>query len=153
MTRYTEEDNKKFIAEEEAHNAKETAAYFAWKRGETPLGTQPPQYHPPTDEPATDKTDSTRHLFDDIPGLDTPDDEFRTKENIDIDSIDVDDFSTEGREKKMKAMAGELEGFSLEQRNEAERTEEERFQENIKEGRKVLDHFGRRFEEPPKIRR
>lgn len=132
------------MAEEEARNAEETAAYFAWKRGDTPLGSQPPQYTPPEPDttPVNATSESTRHLFDDFPV-----DEESRAEKVDIDSIDVDDFSNEGRERRMKAMAHELEGFSTAQRMEAERREEERVREGLKEGRKILDQFGQRFED------
>jgi len=147
MIRYTQEDARRFMAEEEARNAEETAAYFAWKRGETPLGFQPPQYTPP--EPNTPPPDTTsesiHHLFDDFPIDEEP-----RVEKVDIDSIDVDDFSNEGRERRMKAMANELEGFSAGQRMEAERREAERVQEGLKEGRKIMDQFGRRFEDTRK---
>src|SRR5579859_4259892 len=47
MTRYTKEDGRKFMEEEAKRSAEETAAYYAWKRGETPLGTSP-TYIPPS---------------------------------------------------------------------------------------------------------
>src|ERR1700753_4049220 len=46
MPRYTPEEGQKFIEEEAKRDAEETAAYFAWKRGETPIGTEP-VYQPP----------------------------------------------------------------------------------------------------------
>ena len=137
------------MAEEDARNAEETAAYFAWKRGDAPLGSQPPQYIPPDEVPqATSQdnnahpSDGTHHLFDDFPVDEEP-----RGEKVDIDSIDVDDFSEEGRERRMKAMAHELEGFSAGQRMEAERREGERVQEGLKEGRKIMDQFRQRFED------
>ena len=149
LTRYTQEDAKQFMAEEEARNAEETAAYFAWKRGDAPLGSQPPQYIQPDEVSETNfpnknthPSDGTHHLFDDFPV-----DEESLGEKVDIDSIDVDDFSKEGRERRMKAMADELEGFSTGQRMETERRERERVQEGLKEGRKIMDQFGQRFED------
>ena len=150
MTRYTQEEARQFMAEEEARSAEEAAAYFAWKRGDAPLGSQPPQYTPPepdTTSPST-TSESTRHLFDDFPVDEEP-----HVEKVDIDSIDVDDFSNEGRERRMKAMASELEGFSAGQRIEAEQKEKERMEEGLKEGRKIMDQFGQRFEDTTKGRR
>lgn len=68
---------------------------------------------------------------------------------IDINSIDVEDSSPEGRQRRMKAMAAELEEFSAGQREEAERREKERVEEGRVLGREVLDRFGQRFEETP----
>lgn len=70
-----------------------------------------------------------------------------------IDEVDVDDLSEEGREVKRRAMGEELEGFSVSQRREAERREEERAVEGREKGREVRDQFGQRFEETPQPRR
>jgi hypothetical protein len=160
MTRYTKEDALKFMAEEEKRNAEEAAAYFAWKRGEIPLDseTPTPTYIPPTPNAtpsppprSPDETDTTasptgtKHLFEDL-GMEE-DEEFNVNEKIDIDSINVEDSSPTGRERRMKAMANELAEFSAGQRQEAERRERERVEEGLKEGRKVMDQFGQRFEE------
>jgi hypothetical protein len=144
MTRYTQEDARQFMAEEEARSAEEAAAYFAWKRGDISLDSQPPQYTPPEPDTTTPNTTSenTHHLFDELAVDEEP-----RGEKVDIDSIDVDDFSDEGRERRMKAMADELEGFSAGQRMEAERREGERVQDGLKEGRKIMDQYGRRFED------
>lgn len=160
MTRYTPEDGQKFMAEEERRNAEETAAYFAWKRGESPLG-QNPIYTPPepdqqTPIPASVSSDNIeqngseeegpmKHLFDDPLFEDTS----PLQQRISIDEVDLDDSSPEGRERKMRAMADELAGFSAGQRKQALQREEERAREGVREGRKVMDHFGQRFEETP----
>lgn len=53
----------------------------------------------------------------------------------------------------MEAMAKELEGFSIGQQREAEKRENERIKEGLREGRRIRDQFGQRFEEPPSKRR
>ena len=70
-----------------------------------------------------------------------------------IDEVDVDDLSEEGREVRRRAMAEELEGFSVSQRKDAERMEEERMWEGREKGREVRDQFGQRFEEVSTPRR
>ena len=158
LTRYTKEDTEKFLAEETARSEAETAAYYAWKRGDQPLGTPPPKkplYQPPDPETISEQIDgpisTTRlssamsKLLDDAVA---EDEVGKDSGKVDIESVDVDDFSEEGREVKMKAMAEELEGFSVGQRTEAERRERERMQEGREKGREVLDQFGKRFEEP-----
>ena len=131
----------------------EAAAYFAWKRGEATLGAKQPEYVPPDPDTvplssSTSSTDNnTPHLFDKL-GLDTEPE----RERVDIDSIDVDDQSPSGRERRMQAMADELEGFSAGQRRDAERSEDERAKASMSEGRRIMDHFGQRFEKAPRRR-
>jgi hypothetical protein len=42
---------------------------------------------------------------------------------MDIDTVDSEDYSPEGTERKMRAMTDGLEGFSRDMREEAERVE------------------------------
>jgi hypothetical protein len=58
MTRYTKEDGEKFMEEETKRSAEETAAYYAWKRGETPLGTSPTYIPPSPDSTSFSETSS-----------------------------------------------------------------------------------------------
>jgi len=74
------------------------------------------------------------------------------EKSVDIDEVDLDDPSPEGRELRMKAMADELSSFSASQMAEAERAEAERVKRGIEAGRKIMDHFGQRFEEAPPTR-
>jgi hypothetical protein len=147
IPRYTPEEAQRFMEEEERRNAEETAAYYAWKRGDTPLGTPPPTYTPPDPDTSTTAKDSeTKKLFDEDGGEGG---NFRLGEKVDIESVDVDDLSPKGRARRMKAMATELEGFSNAQRREAERAENERMRDDLREGRKITDLFGQRFDEAP----
>jgi hypothetical protein len=167
MTRYTPEDGKKFLEEEERRNAEETAAYFAWKRGETPINTTP-TYTPPnpsapsqpfptpdSEETPTTTVDPTgaeaegpmKHLFDDP--LFEDDSETVDGEKVNIDDVDVDDQSPEGRDRRMRAMADELSGFSAGQIRDAEKWEDERAKEGVQRGRGVRDEYGTRFDEAP----
>jgi hypothetical protein len=229
MTRYTPEETRAFVEEESKRTAEETAAYYAWKRGETPIGTTP-TYIPPEPVPPkpTSISDSdtvakldhpelepgaavhlidegsetagfsegvvtasagtpggttarqeaakamdlerdpsvgqTRHLFDDPLFRDEDPEsvlrqdteggyDIRDKGSVDIDSVDVDDISPEGRDLKLKAMADELSSFSKSQRSDAAIVEEERIKRGREEGRKIMDHFGQRFEEAPPRRK
>lgn len=68
------------------------------------------------------------------------------RERVDIDSVDVTDYSAEGTERRMRAMADELEGFSKEVRDEVERVEELRAEESRRRGREIRDLYGVRFE-------
>lgn len=70
-------------------------------------------------------------------------------EKVNIDDVDLDDESPEGREKRMRAMADELDGFSASQRKEADERDERKALEWRSKGREVMDHFGQRFEEAP----
>lgn len=220
LTRYTTEEGRKFLEEEAKRSAEETAAYYAWKRGETPLGAAPTYVPPsPSTSPSTSATSSTtsssatyytsdfqptpsepsafehpistaideehqppikhifddhktplqrpvKHLFDD-PVFNSPadasksntlpdeddtfeeDGDLKDAEKVDIDSLDLDDQSPEGREKRMRAMADELYGFSSGQRREAMKREERKIKEWRTQGREVMDKFGQRFEEAP----
>lgn len=191
MPRYTPEEGKKFQEEEAKRDAEETAAYFAWKRGETPIGTEP-VYQPPepgkepyplprgptvirqttpppnpgapqghiteaeapsnaADHPSGATPESVKHLFDDP--LFEEEGELHDVEKVDIDTVDIDDSSPEGRKRRMRAMADELQGFSAGQRKEAEEMEEARTSERKREGRKVLDKFGQIYEDAPPPRR
>jgi hypothetical protein len=191
MNRYTPEEGRKFMEEEAKRDAEETAAYYAWKRGETPIGTEP-VYDPPepgkepyplprgptvvrqtapvpnpgapqppiaeaeaptsgTEAPSGDTQDPVKHLFDDP--LFDQEGELHDVGKVDIDTVDVDDSSPEGRKRRMRAMADELEGFSAGQIKEAEEMEEARTSERKREGRKVLDKFGKIFEDAPPSRR
>jgi hypothetical protein len=171
MTRYTPEDGKKFLEEEERRNAEETAAYFAWKRGEAPLDSTPtyippnpsnPQsFAPPSQEFASADAEPSapttpgigaeeegpmKHLFDDpLFGEDGR----KNGEKVNIDEVDVDDQSPEGRKSRMRAMADELSGFSAGQVRDAEKWEEERAREGVQRGRGVRDEYGTRFDETP----
>ena len=229
LTRYTTEEGRRFLEEEAKRSAEETAAYYAWKRGEAPLGAAP-TYIPPspsaspspsssasaTSSPPSSSSSSsspsyystdfqptpgepsaferpistavdeehrapikqlfdegktpfprpTKHLFDD-PVFNSPADSSKTNtppenedtfeedgdlkdaEKVDIDSLDLDDQSPEGREKRMRAMADELYGFSSGQRREAMDREERKIKEWRTQGREVMDKFGTRFEEMP----
>src|SRR5579859_317205 len=203
MTRYTKEDGLKFLEEEAKRSDEEAAAYYAWKRGETPLGSSP-TYTPPStsaspsetshssassvssqlgefepipNEPSTFETPSStstrdspaspsKHLFDDVFFKDQltsssashkrdhnqerdfiEKEDLKTAEKVNIDDVDLDDQSPEGREKRMRAMADELDGFSASQRKEADEREERKAQEWRSKGRAAMDHFGQRFEE------
>ena len=236
MTRYTPEQTATFLEEEAKRTAEEEAAYYAWKRGETPLGTTPtyipPEPSPPAPSAAANSDTAAKldhperaagagvHTFpgegefsegivkamadrpggetvrvetlkamdierdstagqtmhaqtqkspyygedplfrdwgDDPRPVTTQDNEggydLTKKESVDIDTLDLDDSSEEGRENKMKAMADELSGFSASQLAEAEIVEQERIKRGIEQGRKIMDHFGQRFEEAPPRRR
>jgi hypothetical protein len=59
----------------------------------------------------------------------------------------LDDVSIKGRQQKLDAMAHELEGFRIGQQHEAERFESERVQDALRQGRQVLDQYGKRFED------
>lgn len=152
MTRYTKAEAQKFYEEELKRSSEEAAAYYAWKRGDVPLGTRTPEYIPPAPDTefvssstsTSPEDNETAYLFDELTGYREPE-----RDRVDIDTIDVDDPSPEGRKRKMQAMADELEGFSAAIRKDAERAEEERARANVKEGRRVMDHFGQRFEPPP----
>src|ERR1700738_980558 len=155
MTRFTKEDGEKFMEEEERRNAEETAAYFAWKRGETPLGETPkyippnpspePSQPSPSESPPSSSDPEMKHLFDDP--LFDEDGDLRSTEKVDIDSVDIDDLSPLGREKRMRAMADELSGFSAGQRREAEEAEKERALEGGRVGRGGRDECGQGFGE------
>ena len=161
MMRYTPEESRKFLEEEAKRDAEESAAYFAWKRGETPLGSQPPKYTPPNPEnhgpESLPKNDEKQHLFDD-PLFDddsrpqpSPREEHGVSSDaVDIDSVDVDDLSPKGRDRRMRAMAEELHGFSASQRMEALMAENERLESAASQGRRAVDHFGQRFDRPSK---
>lgn len=77
------------------------------------------------------------------------DGELKNAEKVDIDEIDIDDQSEEGRERRMRAMADELYGFSAGQRREAIEREARKEREWRSQGREVMDRFGQRFEEAP----
>ena len=141
MTRYTKADTEKFIAEETARNEAETAAYYAWKRGDQPLGQPPPVYQPPDPDNTAAQINRAGHGVSEL-----LDDAVR-EQGVGIDHVDVDDLSEEGRETKMKAMKDELEEFSVGQRHEAERMEGMREREGREKGREIRDQFGQKFED------
>jgi len=209
FSRYTEKEMESFQEAELRRNAEEQAAYFAWKRGDFPLGTPPPKYTPPNPDayappiakpegntnaplhehnPAeydaqVDPIPRARRLFDDLldheraeherrenpdaplnPGRktlwtkeqkrimfdDDPDvarEREEKRERVDIDSVDATDYSVEGTERRMRAMADELEGFSKEVREEVERVEELRAEESQRRGKEIRDLYGMRFED------
>jgi hypothetical protein len=161
FNRYTKEESEKFLAEEKLRSEAEAAAYFAWKRGDQPRGTPPPTYIPPSPTaPASSSSHPTpasttagasstgsagvSELFDEVVAEDGG-----RRKMVDIDGVDVNDETEVGRERKMRAMAEELEGFNASSRREAERREEERAVESRKRGAEVLDRFGAKYEEPP----
>ena len=131
------------MKEEEHRNQEETAAYYAWKRGEAPLGSAP-TYIPPDPAPpppeteivhptplerivrATVPSDDVQSFIRQQLSSDQPVPEEKPRDltkKVDIDSVDADDLSVEGRRLKMDAMADELASFSEGQRKEAERHE------------------------------
>jgi hypothetical protein len=69
------------------------------------------------------------------------------RERVDIDTVDSEDYSREGTARKMRAMADELEGFSRDVREEAERVEELRAEESRRRGREIRDKYGMTFED------
>jgi len=209
FNRYTREEMESFQEAELRRNAEEQAAYFAWKRGDFPVGTPPPKYTPPnpdayappiakpegnTHAPLHERSPSeydaqpdpiprTQHHFDDLlyheraererrENPNAPPSQRRTtlwtedqkrvmfeedpdvarereekRERVDIDSVDVTDYSVEGTERRMRAMADELEGFSKEVRKEVERVEELRAEESQRRGKEIRDLYGMRFED------
>ena len=132
------------MEEEEKRNVEESAAYFAWKRGDAPLGQEPPKYTPPDPDKPHPKSET---LFDEL--LFDKDKLEPEPEKVDIDSVDTQDLSTEARERKMQAMTDELHGFSASQRIEAEQEEEERKKKAALQGRQIREQYGQRFEEVP----
>jgi hypothetical protein len=160
MTRYTPEETRKFREEEAKRDAEESEAYFAWKRGDAPLGTLPPKWDPPKPgEPSSaESVEADRERFFDDPLYnDQPQEQRTEKEDVeitsdsvpDIDSVNLGDVTRDGRQRKMDAMAEELHGFSVAQLEEAEQTEEGRKREAATRGHHVRDLFGQRFEEAP----
>lgn len=168
--RYTPQDLRDFMKEEEHRNQEETAAYYAWKRGEAPLGSAP-TYIPPDPTPPPPDTEvetptlgerTVRSPSDDVQsfirtelsedGAVPEDKPLDPKDKVDIDSIDADDYSEQGRRLKMDAMADELESFSAGQRREAERNETSETERRVQTGKGIREQFGREFEEhrPPR---
>jgi hypothetical protein len=196
-------------------NAEEQAAYFAWKRGDFPLGQPPPKYSPPNPDAYAplilkpygnvkaplhehDPSEYDRQidaagpraqerLFDSLLDQDREEQERRenpgaqrsgepkrrslwteeqkamltedpdevkereeNRERVDIDSVDVTDYSAEGTERRMRAMADELEAFSKEVREEVERVEELRAEESQRRGKEIRNFYGMRFEDVSK---
>jgi hypothetical protein len=154
MDRYTSEDTTEFIKEEEKRHADEMAAYFAWKRGETPVGEENPMYASPTYTPPEPSKSKTDRLFDSDEHENEHTEEIRpiplTGAKIDIDSLDLDDISVQGRQKKLDAMAHELEGFRTRQQREVEQHQRDRVDNARQQGKTILDRYGKVYKDTSK---